>query len=138
MEELKTLKNLKNIVNIDNVSLKGTLYCDCGNESFYIYHTGKVTKGILAPYLIKKNKQLVVAAKCSCCGNLITIYNSNDIIKSENIEKEKFIIPNVDGKFHITLMYNYYPNNFKTNLYENLFIDIINNDMKKAKRLIEE
>lgn len=134
MEELKTLKNLKNVVSIDNVALKGSLSCDCGNESFYVYHSGKVTKGILAPYIIKKNNQLIVVAKCCCCGNVITIFDNNAATK---IEKEKFIIPDLDDKFQVTLMYNYYPNNFKTNMYEELFVEIKNKDMKKAKILIE-
>lgn len=134
MEELQTLKNLKNIVNIDNVALKGSLFCDCGNESFYVYHSGKVTKGILAPYIIKKNNQLIVVAKCCCCGNNIRIFDSNN---TTEIEKEKLILPNLDDKFQMMLMYNYYPNNFKTNMYEELFVEIKNKDMKKAKRLME-
>ena len=69
--KLRIIDNL-NIYEIhDNVAIAGKLMCDCGCHLFSIYHTGKVTKGILAPYLIKKDKQIVIKAVCKDCGKII-------------------------------------------------------------------
>ena len=47
MSELRIINNLEILEEIDNVALNGKLKCNCGCNEFYIYHTGKQTKGIL-------------------------------------------------------------------------------------------
>ena len=50
--KLRIINNLDNISENNNVTLEADLVCDCGNKYFKIYHSGKQTKGIFAPYLI--------------------------------------------------------------------------------------
>lgn len=139
--KLRIIDNL-NIYEIhDNVAIAGKLICDCGCHLFSIYHTGKVTKGILAPYLIKKDKQIVIRAICKDCGKSIIIFDSKiDGIKPimcDTYPEEKFQIKNIDENFEIVLKYNYYQNDFKTNKFVDCFIKIENKDMKKVKQLYE-
>jgi hypothetical protein len=54
-KKLRIIDSLENICEHNNVALEGDLICECGNHYFKIYHSGKQTKGIFAPYLIKKN-----------------------------------------------------------------------------------
>lgn len=139
--KLRIIDNL-NIYEIhDNVSIAGKLMCDCGCHLFSIYHTGKVTKGILAPYLIKKDKQIVIRAVCKDCGKSIIIFDSKiDGIKPimcDTYPEEKFQIKNIDENFEIVLKYNYYSKYYKTNKFVDCFIEIKNKDMKKVKQLYE-
>ena len=73
---LRTLNYLDNIEEFNGVAISSKLRCSCGNCSFAFYHTGKQTRGILAPYIIRKNKQLILQAKCQKCGNIIEVFNS--------------------------------------------------------------
>lgn len=137
--KLRIIDNL-NIYEIhDNVAIAGKLMCDCGCHLFSIYHTGKVTKGILAPYLIKKDKQLVIRVVCKDCGNSINIFDSKiDGIKPimcDTYPEEKFQIKNIDENFEIVLKYNYYSKDYKTNNFVECFIEIKNKDMKQIKQL---
>ena len=139
--KLRIIDNL-NIYEIhDNVAIAGKLMCDCGCHLFSIYHTGKVTKGILAPYLIKKDKQIVIKAVCKDCGKSIIIFDSKiDGIKPimcDTYPEEKFQIENIDEHFEIVLKYNYYSKDYKTNKFVDCFIEIKNRDMKKVKQLYE-
>ena len=137
--KLRIIDNL-NIYEIhDNVAIAGKLMCDCGCHLFSIYHTGKVTKGILAPYLIKKDKQIVIRAVCKDCGKSINIFDSKiDGIKPimcDTYPEEKFQIKNIDENFEIVLKYNYYSKDYKTNNFVECFIEIKNKDMKQIKQL---
>lgn len=137
--KLRIIDNL-NIYEIhDNVAIAGKLMCDCGCHLFTIFHTGKVTKGILAPYLIKKDKQIVIRAVCKDCGKSINIFDSKiDGIKPimcDRYPEEKFQIKNIDENFEIVLKYNYYSKDYKTNNFVECFIEIKNKDMKQIKQL---
>lgn len=139
--KLRIIDNL-NIYEIhDNVAIAGKLMCDCGCHLFSIYHTGKVTKGILASYLLKKDKQIVIRAVCKDCGKSIIIFDSKiDGIKPimcDTYQEEKFQIENIDEHFEIVLKYNYYSKDYKTNKFVDCFIEIKNRDMKKVKQLYE-
>lgn len=139
--KLRIIDNLSNIIEHERIALEGDLVCDCGNFFFKIFHTGKQTKGILAPYLIKYKKQILIEARCTCCGNSIEILNSttkNDISIHHNAtQKILFYLSNDDYCFKIHMMYNYYEINYKTNSFEECFIDITNNSIKKPRRLYE-
>ena len=63
MDELRIINNLEIIDEIDNVALKGKLNCNCGCNEFYIYHTGKQTKGTLSSDIVKHKKQDVINAQ---------------------------------------------------------------------------
>ena len=140
--ELRILNNL-NIYEIhDNVAMAGKLLCDCGCNIFTVFHTGKTTKGILAPYLIKKDKQIVIKVVCKDCGKSIIIFDSKiDGIRSltcnNKYEEQEFLIKNISENFEIDLKYNYYPEYFMSNKFVYCFIEIKNKDMKKKKQLYE-
>ena len=139
--QLRIIDNIKIIEVHDNVAMSGQLVCDCGCKSFEIFHTGKVTKGILTSYLIKKDKQIVIKAVCEKCGKPIIIYDSkidgiNPFITKEYLE-EKFSIKNIKNEYEIIMKYNYYSKDFKSNRFVNCFIEIKNDDMKKMKQLYE-
>ena len=146
--KLRILEFLNNIQEYNGVSISANLCCTCGNNKFAFSHTGKQTKGILAPYIIKKNKQLILQAKCTCCEKNIEVYNSTiDGSKPKTIEQSidflPFIIPKTSAdKFEVIIKYNYWPENLKSNgLYSNCFEDcfiyIVENG-KETKALIEE
>ena len=139
--KLRIIGNLTNIIEHNNAALEGDLICECGNPYFKIYHSGKQTKGILAPYLINKNKQISIEAKCICCGNSLTIYDNRlDGVKKFNSDivlKQLLNISNDKCTFKLHLMYNYIKEHFKTNLFEECYIDISNSEFKKPRRLYE-
>ena len=54
MSRLRIIDNLKILKEVDKVAIEASLVCDCGNEYFYVLHTGKQTKGFFRPWLVKK------------------------------------------------------------------------------------
>ena len=140
-EQLRIIDNINIIEEHDNVAMACRLVCDCGCNHFIIFHTGKVTKGILASYLLKKDKQIIIRVVCKDCGKSIVIFDSNidgmKHITRDSFSEEKFKIKNIDENFEIILKYNYYPKDYKTNNFLECFIEIKNKDMKKYKQLYE-
>ena len=144
--ELRILEYLDNIQENNGVAISAKLHCTCGNCAFAFSHTGKQTKGILAPYIIRKNKQLVLKANCSKCGNEIVVYNSQIDGSTPKIAEEThdftiFSTKNL-SEFEVVIKYNYFPEKLKedgnySNQFEDCFIYIIDNG-KETKALIEE
>ncbi len=144
--KLRLLDYLDNIEEFNGVAISAKLRCTCGNCSFVFSHTGKQTRGILAPYIIKKNKQLVLNAKCNLCNNEIVVFdsridgsNAKDSVKIQDFAT--FVTPKCSD-FEVIIKYNYWRENLKengsySNQFENCFIYIIEND-KESKALIEE
>ena len=62
--KLRIIDNIKILEEHDNVAMACQLICDGGCNHFIIFHTGKVTKGILAPYLIKKDGRMTTFFYC--------------------------------------------------------------------------
>ena len=142
MSELIIINNLEIIEEIDNVALKGILKCNCGCNDFYIYHTGKQTKGILSSDIVKHKKQVVINAQCVNCNEIIKIYDSTiDGIKAVDAKKyefKKLVLKKDIDTFKITMMYNYYKEDYNTNKFVECFIDVESEKLKKFKRIIEE
>ena len=146
---LRILDYLENIKEFTNeVAISGNLCCTCGNHRFVFFHTGKQTKGILAPYIVRRNKQLTLRAKCVCCGNFIDVYNSaldgtNAKAQGESSDFLPFVIPKTEkDEFEVVIKYNYWVKQFKengeySNQFEDCFIYIIEKG-KEGKALIEE
>ena len=137
---LRIIDNLTNIIEHDNVALEGKLICDCGNTHFEIHHSGKQTRGILASYLVKKDKQILILAKCPHCGKTIAIYDSGldgHGGNPTNNTTQPFIMKNGTNQFEIRMMYNYYEQNFKTNLFEECFVEINHSSFVKPRILYE-
>lgn len=137
--KLRIIDSIKILEEHDNVAMACQLICDCGCNHFIIFHTGKVTKGILAPYLLKKDKQIVIKAVCKDCGKSIIIFDSKkDGLKAltcNRYPEEKFKIKYIDENFEIIIKYNYYPEDYKTNNFVDCFIEIKNKEMQKSKQL---
>ena len=145
---LRILKYLDNIKEFNGVAISAKLRCSCGNYSFTFSHTGKQTKGILAPYIIRKNKQLILQAKCRSCGKTIEIFNSaldgtRAKAQAETYEFATFTLPKSNvAEFEVVVKYNYFPekikeNNEYSNNFENCFVYLVK-DNKEGKALIEE
>ena len=149
MKKLSVLPYLSNIKEYNGLNtgtlknepcaMEATLTCSCGNNKFKIIHTGKQTKGILSPLIIKKEKQLRVMAVCHECANRIEIYNSSE----DNCLNEfsDFSISNT-SVWQIKLMYNYYLRKMKfegdySDSFEDFFANIFT-ESHKPKRLLEE
>ena len=145
---LRILKYLDNIKEFNGVAISSKLRCSCGNYCFVFSHTGKQTRGILAPYIIRKNKQLILQAKCQKCGYKIDVFNSaldgSHANPREGIyEFTDFSLPKSEvSAFEVVVKYNYFPekikkNNEYSNNFENCFIYLVK-DSKEGKALIEE
>lgn len=138
---LRIIENAENIKEHNHAALECDLVCECGNKYFKIYHSGKQTKGIFAPYLVKSDRQIVIEGKCTCCEKGIVIFDSSldgiNKSKSSKAPEQLFNILNDIYAYKIHLMYNYRENNFRTNLFEDCFIEISNSKFKKPRRLYE-
>ena len=141
MSESKIMDNLEIIEETDNVALKGKLKCNCGYNEFYIYHTGKQTNGILSSDIVKHKKQVVINAQCINCKEIIKIFDSTiDGIESKNTKQyefKKLVLNKAIDKFKITIMYNYYKEDYKTNKFADCFIDVESEKLNKSKRIYE-
>ena len=141
MDELRIINNLEIIEEIDNVALKGKLKCKCGCNVFYIYHTGKQTKRILSPEIVKHKKQVVINAQCVNCKEIIKIFDSTiDGIKpvdAKQYEFKKLVLKKDIDTFKIIMMYNYYKEDYKTNKFVECFIDVESAKLNKIKRIYE-
>ena len=144
--KLRLLDYLDNIEEYNGVAISAKLRCTCGNCSFMFSHTGKQTRGILAPYIIKKNKQLELNAKCNLCNNEIVAFDSrvDGSNAKDSVEIQDFatFVTAKRFDFEVIIKYNYWPENLKedgsySNQFENCSIYIIEND-KESKALIEE
>lgn len=115
----------------DNVAVNGNLKCSCGSEKFSIYHTGKQTKGILAPHIVRTQKQILIEAKCSECGRTIQIYDTT--IDGENPivawhpEFKQFSYKNITD-FKVKIFLNYYEENYMTNKFAMIYIYLYDNN----------
>ena len=110
---------------VKDISVVGHLKCSCGSEEFNIFHTGKQTKGILAPHIQKKDKQILVEAILSDCGKKIQIYDSSfDGENPKDIshpESNKLLIKGND-KFKLKICLNYNKGNYLTNKFFTIYI----------------
>ncbi|MBR2956219.1 MAG: hypothetical protein IKC54_03385, partial [Clostridia bacterium] len=73
MSKLRIINNIKILKKEDKVAMEASLVCDCGNEYFHVLHTGKQTKGLFRPWLVKNNKQITVTCKCRNCGKQLIV-----------------------------------------------------------------
>ena len=61
-----------------------------------------------------------------------------NIIQKKKYEFKKLVLKKDIDTFKITMMYNYYKEDYKTNKFVDCFIDVESEKLKKAKRIIEE
>ena len=146
--KLRLSDYLDDISEHNGVAISSKLRCTCGNSLFEFFHTGKQTKGILAPYIIRKNKQLILQAKCRSCGKTIEVFNSSldgSRTKAQvgTYEFTAFALPKSNSsEFEVVIKHNYFPEKFKengeySNSFENCLVYIVQ-DGKEGKALIEE
>ena len=115
--------------------------CNCGCNEFYIYHTGKQTKGILSSDIVKHKKQVVINVQCVNCKEIFKIFDSTiDGIKpvdSKQYEFKKLVLKKDIDTFEIIMMYNYCKEDYKTNKFVDCFIDVESEKLNKSKRIYE-
>ena len=137
MNKLRTLDSLIINKEIDEVALSGSLQCFCGCKEFNIYHSGKQTKGILRPNVVKYKGQIIIYAKCINCNKTIKILDTNiDGIKPKvrpQQQTKQLIIKNNVKEFKINLYFNYNKENYKTNSFEECYIEVENDELKNKK-----
>ena len=134
MSKLRIIDNLKILEESNKVAVEASLVCDCGNEYFYVLHTGKQTKGLFRPWLVKNNKQISVMCKCRDCGKKIIVCDTTiDGLKPLHIEKPNYAELAMKGKnaFKIILYYNYQEEDYMTDRFYDCFIHAIDEDGKK-------
>ncbi len=146
--ELRLLNYLANIKEFNGASLSATLKCTCGATEFAFSHTGKQTKGILAPFIVRRKGQLIVKANCSCCHSSVTVYDSTqDGTRACNTPQIHEFVPfapkSLPNRLSVAIKYNYFPEKLKigekySNQFENCLIYIIDEKGKEGKALIEE
>ena len=139
MSKLRIIDNLKILEKVDKVALEASLVCDCGNECFHVMHTGKKTKGLLNPWLVKNNKQISVMCKCRNCGKELIVCDSTiDGLNPLHIEKPNYAELTIKGKsvFNIILYYNYQKEDYMTDRFFDCFIHAIDED--GTKRILYE
>ena len=141
VEHLRIINNLDEIIEMNNESLSGKLRCSCNCTDFNIYHTGKQTKGILTSDIVKYKLQIVIEAKCIKCNKSIRVLDTSiDGIKTKEIEQfefKKLILKKHIDTFNITMMYNYYKEDYKTNNFVDCFIDVGSDEIKTKRRIYE-
>ena len=146
--KLRILDYIKDVKEHNGVSLSAKLQCTCGCSNFEFSHTGKQTRGIFAPFIIKKNGQLILKAVCPC-GNSIIVYDSTqDGTYAHNntdlpYDFAPLTVKSLPNQLSVVIKYNYFPEKLKSgesysNQFENCFIYIIDENGKEGKALIEE
>ncbi len=146
--KLRIVEYLTDIEEVEGVALSANLCCSCGGRRFYFSYKGKQTKGILAPYLVKKGGQLVVKAICSRCKNAFVMYDSGLDGRhakpwKTDMKYADFALPtNRSDSYEVVVKYNYYPEKFKEDgVYSNAFEDCfayLTDKNGKEKALFEE
>lgn len=147
MKPLRILSNLTDIQEHNGAALSATLCCACGGEAFTVSHTGKQTKGIFAPLILPRDRQLCVMVRCSACGEVICLFDSRIDSRSPREAEQVSAIPlgmKQESDWRIDIRLNYFPEYLRndsgeySNCFENLFVDIHpSKDGEKTYTLLE-
>ena len=133
MKPLRIVSSLTDIQEHNGVSLSATLRCACGGEVFEIFHTGKQTKGLLAPLILPRGGQLCVMARCPACGEAVCLYDSRTDGRHPQEADHVPVTPLImkqGSEWRIDIRLNYFPEQLRTdageysNNFETLFADI--------------
>ncbi len=135
-------KNFIDEINHDDVALEANLKCECGSQIFTIVHTGKEKKSLFGGIsLVKKDDQIRIKALCQTCGKEFVLYDStvdgNKPKEAPIAEYVKLVIKDKDA-FKINMKYNFMKENFKTDRFEGIAIDVQDDASKKERRIYEE
>ncbi len=134
MDKIRIYENLKTLEERTNVALQGSLICDCKNEFFYISHTGRQTRGILAPFLVKKERQLSIVCSCCRCGKKFNLYDSTvDGLKPIDAPKLEYqdFSQNSTRAFKVVMSYNYFEKDYLTNRFAECMITLLDENEKQ-------
>ena len=140
MNQLRIIDSLHILEERDNAALAGKVVCHCGCDKFSIFHTGKQTRGVLFTDLVKSNGQIQIDVKCEYCKSSFTIFDTTVDGRKPSIarkgEIKQLCIKGI-STFEIQMYYNYYPENFKTNRFEDCIIEVSNPALRKNKIIYE-
>lgn len=125
---MRNEQNFTNEIRHGHAALETGFKCDCGNETFFIHHSGLLHKGIFGGIsLRKRKKQLRIKCLCSQCAKEYLLFDS---AKDGDAPKEapdyEFHPLDINGEtvFGIKLRFNFLEENFKTDRFEMFFLDI--------------
>jgi hypothetical protein len=139
MSKLTIFDHLVDVDEREKNAIRGTLRCSCGNGYFKIYYYGKRTRGILSPDITRLNKRIVFLAHCELCDKSYEFDNRNlsKILFNEQSIITQDLIVYDDEKHKIRLSFNYFPEKFKSNDFEDLIVEIFQKK-NKWKVVVEE
>ena len=141
MEPLRILPYLRITEERECFALQGRLVCPCGHDAFSLHHTGKQTKGILSSYLAFLDRQLAIKATCTACGEEILVFDSTKDGEQAKPAKgpahfQELMLPKYPGRsWELILSFNFEENAYKTNRFQDIFIDACNANTTKPIRL---
>jgi hypothetical protein len=139
MNKLTIFDHLVDVDEREKRAIRGILRCSCGNDYFKIYYYGKRTRGILSPDIIRLNKRIVVLAHCELCDKTYGFDNRNQskIQFNEQLKITQDLIAYDDVKHKIRFSFNYFPEKFKSNDFEDLIVETFDKN-KKWRTIVEE
>ncbi len=140
--KMRLEKNFIDEINHENVALEANLKRDCEGQMFTIMHTGKEKKSLFGGIsLAKKDGQIRIKALCKNCGKEFVLYDSaTDGSKTKEAPATKYVKLAIKDRdaFKINMKYNFMKENFKTDRFEGIAIDIQDDSSKKERRIYEE
>lgn len=135
-------KNFKNVINHEDVALEATLKCDCESELFTILHTGKEKKSLFGGIsFVKQDGQIRIKALCKNCNQAFVLYDSAiDGCKPKEAPVREFTKLTIKDNdiFKVNMKYNFMKENFKTDHFEGIAIDLQDDSTKKEIRIYED
>lgn len=124
MNKLTIFDHLVDVDEREKNAIRGTLRCSCGNDYFRIYYFGKRTRGILSLDIIRLNKKIVILTHRELCDKTYGFDNCNQskIQFNEQSKITQDLIVYDDEKHKIRFSFNYFPEKFKSNDFEDLIM----------------
>ncbi|HAX03012.1 MAG: hypothetical protein A2Y45_06225 [Tenericutes bacterium GWC2_34_14] len=139
MDKITLFDHLVDIDEREKDAIKGTLRCACGNDYFKIYYFGKRTRGILSPDILKINKKIQIVAHCELCYKSYGFdnHNTSRLQFNQHLGLTPDLVMYDKDNHKVRFSFNYFPEKFKSNEFESLIIEVLQNN-KKWRVIVEE
>ncbi len=140
MDKITLFDHLVDVDEREKDAIRGTLRCTCGNDYFKIYYFGKRTRGILSPDILKMNKKIQIVAHCELCNKSYEFDNHNNTSRfqlNEHFGLTPDLVIYDKDRHKLRFSFNYFPEKFKSNEFESLIIEVLQNN-KKWRVIVEE
>ena len=140
LDKLSIFERLIDVEEREHSAIRGVLKCVCGNEHFKMFFFGKRTKGILAPDIVRLKGKISILAFCDQCEKAYGFdnFNQSHIMFNEQsrLTNELSQYDNVNHKARYS--FNYFPEKFKSNHFEYLRVEILQEATQKWQLIVEE